>query len=319
MRESSEFLDSILDRPFPVLDHGEIRCVDYMGTEASIVRAARTSYGKGTKATSEDAGLLRYLMRHRHTSPLEFCELAVRVKMPIFVARQWIRHRTANVNEYSARYSILDKEFYIPEADVLAAQSKTNKQGRGAVVPTEYAQEVQALLVRDAARAYDTYDLLLNDIGDGTPQDPERPQLARELARMNLSLNYYTTWYWKTDLHNLLHFLSLRLDPHAQYEIRVYADELWRMVQGWVPTAAQAFLDYRLEAISFSRGEAALLRDLVREAADAARGAHEAEHGLGTWSEAQWRKKMRARMEPISEREAKAFWRALGILTPEDP
>ena len=257
-------LEEELYKLHPVLDHGFVRLIDYMGDDDAIVQAARVSYGKGTKTARNDRGLIRYLMRHRHTTPFEMCELKLHVKLPIFVARQWIRHRTANVNEYSARYSILDREFYIPTAEQLAVQSTSNRQGRGEVLSAEDAARVMQLLQRDASQAYDTYASLINDDGDGHPVDPDAPQLARELARMNLSLNYYTQWYWKVDLHNLLHFLSLRIDAHAQYEIRVYAEVIGKLVEAWVPFAWEAFSDYRLGGAFFSRRELDVLRALLR-------------------------------------------------------
>jgi thymidylate synthase (FAD) len=257
-------LEERLFRVHGVLDHGFVRVVDYMGDDGAIVQAARVSYGAGTRSVRDDRGLVRYLMRHRHTTPFEMCELKLHVKLPIFVARQWIRHRTANVNEYSARYSILDREFYLPAAEHLAVQSSTNRQGRGDVLPPDRAAAVLALLRRDALQVYATYEDLLNDRGDGTPVREEDPQLARELARMDLTLNYYTQWYWKIDLHNLLHFLSLRADPHAQYEIRVYADVIGEIAQAWVPHAYEAFEDYRLGAVTLSREELALVRRLLK-------------------------------------------------------
>ena len=242
-------LEAMLFYPFPVLDHGFVRVIDYMGDDSAIVQAARVSYGRGTKRVQEDAGLIRYLMRHRHTTPFEMCEIKFHVKLPIFVARQWIRHRTASVNEYSARYSIMDKEFYIPAPEQLAAQSVANRQGRGDVLEGEEAADVLHLLRDDAERCYAHYASMLNE-GEGA--DPGRQGLARELARMNLTLNTYTQWYWKTNLHNLFHFLSLRADSHAQYEIRVYADAMMRMTEAWVPVAAAAFRDYRLGAVTLS-------------------------------------------------------------------
>ena len=207
-----------------------------------MVQAARVSYGRGTRRVSDDRGLIRYLMRHRHTTPFEMCEIKLHVKLPIFVARQWIRHRTASVNEYSARYSILDREFYIPASDVIAAQSLSNRQGRGDQLPASEAARVQDLLREDAHRAHEHYEELLNEESEGKVHDPSRIGLARELARINLSLNYYTQWYWKIDLHNLLNFLSLRADSHAQYEIRVYAEAiLEKIVQSWVPLTYEAF------------------------------------------------------------------------------
>jgi thymidylate synthase (FAD) len=239
----------MLFQPAPVLDHGFVRVIDYMGDDSAIVQAARVSYGRGTKRVQEDAGLIRYLMRHHHTTPFEMCEIKFHIKLPIFVARQWIRHRTASVNEYSARYSILDKEFYIPAPEHLATQSVTNRQGRGEILDGEEAATVLTMLRDDAERCYAHYASMLNE---GDSADPSRRGLARELARMNLTLNTYTQWYWKTNLHNLFHFLSLRADAHAQYEIRVYADEMMRVTEAWVPIATAAFRDYRLGAVTLS-------------------------------------------------------------------
>ncbi|MGL5720518.1 MAG: FAD-dependent thymidylate synthase [Alphaproteobacteria bacterium] len=257
-------LEDILEKPFPVLDHGFIRVVDYMGGDASIVQAARVSYGKGTKKIHEYRGLIRYLLRHRHTTPFEMCEIKFHIKLPIFIARQWIRHRTANVNEYSARYSIMDKEFYIPQPEHIAAQATHNRQGRGEILTPEQSAEVARLLRRDAEQAYDTYALLLNQTEAGEVIDPERDCLARELARMNLTLNYYTQWYWKVDLHNLMHFLALRADPHAQYEIQAYAKVMLDILAAWVPFAYEAFLDYRVNAASFSAGALKVIQRLIR-------------------------------------------------------
>ncbi len=262
-------LEEILYEALPVLDHGFVRVIDYMGDDGAIVQAARVSYGRGTRRVSEDRGLINYLMRHRHTTPFEMCEIKYHVKLPIFVARQWIRHRTANVNEYSARYSILDNEFYIPSPEHLAAQSAANRQGRDQIIEGEAARRVLDLLRDDAERAYAGYAELLNEDETGTPRDPSWPGLARELARMNLSLNFYTQWYWKTDLHNLLHFLSLRADPHAQYEIRAYAETMLETVKRWVPLAHAAFLEYRLNAATISAiGLAVLRRMLAGEKVD---------------------------------------------------
>ena len=243
-----------------MLDHGFVRVIDYMGDDAAIVQAARVSYGRGTRRVSEDAGLIRYLMRHRHSTPFEMCEIKYHVKLPIFVARQWIRHRMANVNEYSARYSILDREFYIPAPEHLAAQSADNRQGRGDTLDGAEAETVLTLLREDATRTHDHYLAMLNE---EEPRDPDRRGLARELARMNLTLNTYTQWYWKTDLHNLLNFLSLRADRHAQYEIRVYAEAMLESVRAWVPTAYAAFLDYRLGAVTLSGPMLAVLRRML--------------------------------------------------------
>jgi thymidylate synthase (FAD) len=256
-------LEALLYQAIPVLDHGFLRVIDYMGDDAAVVQAARVSYGRGTRKVSEDAGLIRYLMRHRHSTPFEMCEIKLHVKLPVFVARQWIRHRTANVNEYSARYSILDREFYVPAPDKLAAQSSMNRQGRGAVLEGEEAAEVLSLLRDDAARAHENYRRMLNEDDAGNPIDPERSGLARELARMNLTLSTYTQWYWKTDLHNLLHFLALRADAHAQYEIRVYAEAMFPVMQAWVPETWAAFQDYRLGAVNFSAAMLAVLKRLL--------------------------------------------------------
>src|SRR3984893_11632824 len=256
-------LEAVLYEPLPVLDHGFVRVVDYMGDDAAIVQAARVSYGRGTRKVSEDQGLINYLMRHRHTTPFEMCEIKYHVKLPIFVARQWIRHRTANVNEYSARYSILDKEFYIPNPEHLAVQTTTNRQGRGAVLEGEAAQRVLDLLRRDAENAYAGYAELLNEDASGSPTDPAQPGLARELARINLSLGFYTQWYWKTDLHNLMHFLSLRADPHPQDEIRAYAEAMLGTLDGWLPLTHTAFLEYRMNAAVISAAGLTVIRRLI--------------------------------------------------------
>lgn len=266
LRATVPALEEILYQPIEVLDHGFVRVVDYMGDDAAVVQAARVSYGKGTKKVTEDAGLIRYLMRHRHSTPFEMCEIKLHVKLPIFVARQWIRHRTANVNEYSARYSLLDREFYIPAPEHLGAQAVTNRQGRGELLTGDEAASVLALLRRDAENAYADYETLLNVREDGSVIDEDRQGLARELARMNLTLNYYTQWYWKVDLHNLLHFLSLRAEAHAQYEIRVYAEAMLDVVKRWVPAVYDAFVDYRLGGAHLSaKGLDAVRRLLAGE------------------------------------------------------
>ena len=256
-------LEEMLYEPLPVLDHGFIRVVDYMGDDAAIVQAARVSYGRGTRRTSEDQGLINYLMRHRHTTPFEMCEIKYHVKLPIFVARHWIRHRTANVNEYSARYSILDNEFYVPALEHLAAQARTNRQGREQLLEGATAQRVLDLLRRDAERVYAGYAELLNEDASGAPIDPAQPGLARELARINLSLGFYTQWYWKTDLHNLMHFLALRADPHAQFEIRAYAEVMLGTLARWVPMTHAAFLEYRMNAALISATGLGVLRRLL--------------------------------------------------------
>ena len=238
-------LEEKMFTPIECLDHGFVRLVDYMGDDSAIVQAARVSYGAGTKKMRQDRGLIRYLLRHRHTTPFEMCEIKLHVKLPIFVARQWIRHRTANVNEISARYSVLDNEFYLPSPEHLAVQSTNNKQGRGDALTEAQSAMVLEMLKRDATQAYQTYSELLG----------EEVGLARELARMNLPVNWYTQWYWKVDLHNLLHFLALRMDAHAQYEIRVFADAIGSLVKDWVPHVWEAFQDYRMGGAFFSRQE----------------------------------------------------------------
>ena len=257
-------LEAILYEQIPVLDHGFIRVIDYMGDDAAIVQAARVSYGKGTKKISEDAGLIRYLMRHWHSTPFEMCEIKFHVKLPMFVARQWIRHRTANVNEYSARYSILDREFYVPAPEHLAAQSKSNRQGRADVLEGEEAACALQWLKEDAERCYDHYQAMLNEDPAGNVLDADKKGLARELARMNLPVSAYTQWYWKTDLHNLFHFLRLRADAHAQYEIRAYADAMIDVAKKWVPIAAEAFEDYRLGAAQLSATGIDIVRRMLK-------------------------------------------------------
>ncbi|PRY94646.1 thymidylate synthase (FAD) [Hasllibacter halocynthiae] len=254
-RAVAEGMEARLYRAEPVLDHGFVRAIDYMGDDAAIVQAARVSYGRGTKAVQNDAGLIRYLMRHWHSTPFEMCELKLHVKLPVFVARQWIRHRTANVNEYSARYSILDREFYVPDPAHLSAQSEVNAQGRGAVLEGEEAERVLSWLREDAGRAYDHYEAMLSTDG--------QQGLARELARMNLPASVYTQWYWKVDLHNLLHFLRLRADAHAQWEIRAYADAICRMVADWVPLTWAAFEDYRLGGVQLSAAGVTCLKRML--------------------------------------------------------
>jgi thymidylate synthase (FAD) len=252
LRATSEGMEKHLYQAQEVLDHGLVRVIDYMGDDAAITQAARVSYGRGTKAVQNDEGLIRYLMRHWHSTPFEMCEVKFHVKLPVFVARQWIRHRTANVNEYSARYSILDREFYIPAPEHLAAQSTVNNQGRGEMLEGEEAARVLDILREDAMRSYDHYEDMLSQDG--------QKGLARELARMNLPANIYTQWYWKVDLHNLFHFLRLRADAHAQYEIRVYAETMCAIVKDWVPLAYGAFEDYRLGGVTLSGKAVEVLR-----------------------------------------------------------
>ena len=263
-RVTAPELEKILYEAIPLLDHGFIRVVDYMGDDTSIVQAARVSYGKGTKKVSTDAGLIKYLMRHWHSTPFEMCEIKYHVKLPIFIARQWIRHRTANVNEYSARYSILDKEFYLPAQEHLAAQSKSNRQGRGDVLEGEQAKKVLDLLKNDAERTYENYETMLNEKYDGSIIDENGVGLARELARMNLTLNTYTQWYWKTDLLNLMNFLRLRADHHAQYEIRTYADAMLDTLKRWVPITYDAFMDYRVGGTEVSDKGKKVIQKLIK-------------------------------------------------------
>lgn len=258
LRPVADGMEKHLHLVHPVLDHGLVRVVDYMGDDSAICQAARVSYGRGTKSVQNDEGLIRYLMRHWHSTPFEMCEIKLHVKLPVFVARQWIRHRTASVNEYSARYSILDREFYIPAREALAAQSAVNNQGRGATLDDDEAARVLDWLREDATQAYDHYEAMISQEG--------QQGLARELARMNLPMNIYTQWYWKTNLHNLFNFIRLRADPHAQYEIRVYADAIAAIVADWVPFAWRAFEDFRMGGVSLSaKGVEIIKRRLAGE------------------------------------------------------
>lgn len=274
LRPVSEGMEEILHQPIPVLDHGFVRVVDYMGNDDAVVQAARVSYGRGTKRVSEDRGLINYLLRHWHTTPFEMAEVKLHVKLPIFVARQWIRHRMASVNEYSARYSVMDREFYVPEREHLAAQSAANRQGRGTVLDGAEAEEVLDMLRRDADRNYNHYEAMLNEEGAETHRE-DRIGLARELARMNLSLNFYTQWYWKADLHNFMGFLRLRADPHAQYEIRAYADAMLGILARWVPLTHEAFLEHRMGAATLSATSLSVVRRLI-----AGEGVTHADSGL---------------------------------------
>jgi thymidylate synthase (FAD) len=247
-------LEKILYKPIPVLDRGFIRVIDYMGTDAAIVQAARVSYGAGTKKIQEDRGLINYLMRHRHTTPFEMCEIKFHIKMPMFVARQWVRHRTASMNEYSARYSVLKDEFYVPEISQLAEQSETNKQGKSDNgLDEKRAKEILEILERSGRDAYEKYSHMLNDLS-----------LTRELARTVLPVSVYTEMYWKMDLHNLLHFLKLRADPHAQYEIRRYAEVILDIVKKWTPIAYEAFINYGKESLSVSKTCSELLKRMLK-------------------------------------------------------
>ena len=264
-RVTAPELEKVLYEAIPILDHGFIRVIDYMGDDTSIVQAARVSYGKGTKKVSTDSGLIKYLMRHWHSTPFEMCEIKYHIKLPIFIARQWIRHRTANVNEYSARYSILDKEFYLPNNENLAAQSQINRQGRGEILEGEQAKKVLEMLKKDAEQTYGNYEIMLNERYDGTTINKDTTGLARELARMNLTLNTYTQWYWKTDLLNLMNFLRLRADEHAQYEIRAYAKVMLDTVKKWVPITYDAFLDYRVGGTEVSKKGKEIIKKLINK------------------------------------------------------
>ena len=289
-RPHSEALDAILGVPTEVLDHGFIRVIDYMGDEAAIVQAARVSYGQGTKAVSEDRGLLRYLMRHRHSTPFEMCEIKLHVKLPIFVARQWIRHRTANVNEYSARYSILDREFYVPDAADIAKQSTTNRQGRADGTDDVRADEAREMMAHVGNQAFDIYEMLSAD------DEPDDMGIARELSRIVTPVSTYTEWYWKVDLHNLFHFLRLRADAHAQFEIRAYAEVICDIVKSWVPLAYRAFEDYRMNAVTLSSMEIEALREYF--------AACQPDREHDGWPEP----------KGLSERESGEFFRKLGLM-----
>ncbi|MDD3732159.1 MAG: FAD-dependent thymidylate synthase [candidate division Zixibacteria bacterium] len=245
--------DALLDKEFKVLDHGFVRLVDYMGTDESIVQAARVSYGKGTKKISEDRGLIRYLMKNMHTSPFEMVEFKFHIKLPIFVARQWIRHRTANVNEYSGRYSVMPEEFYLPRQEDICFQAIDNKQGRSEkAIPPELQKEFIAYLKKSQKDTFEGYSRFIE------------AGLAREIARINLPLAIYTEWYWKIDLHNLFHFLKLRLDKHAQREIRAYAETMAEIVKTVCPMAYEAFMDYRINTLSFSGPELKFLHKTLK-------------------------------------------------------
>ncbi|GHT99341.1 flavin-dependent thymidylate synthase [Alphaproteobacteria bacterium] len=254
VRVSSPELEKILYKPIPVLDHGFIRVIDYMGTDSAVVQAARVSYGVGTKKTQEDRGLINYLMRHGHTTPFEMCELKLHVKLPIFVMRHWIRHRTANVNEYSARYSVLSNEFYVPEVDQISRQSETNKQGKSEdTLDAANAAEILDIMRSINGDSYEKYFHMLNDLS-----------LTRELARTILPVSVYTEMYWKIDLHNLMHFLKLRADSHAQYEIRCYANVIMDIIKKWVPYTHDAFINYRQKSVSVPKNCLELINRAIK-------------------------------------------------------
>lgn len=264
--------EAYLDQQLPVLDHGFVMLVDYMGSDAAIAEAARCSTaGEGTKRSSDDEGLVRYLYSNAHTSPFEMVELKFHCQMPIFVARQWIRHRTANVNEMSGRYSELPELTYVPPAEQIKYQDPTNKQGRGAYVPVEIAEAFRSNLEDEQAIIFEAYHESLGRQWGSTPtftadqyiEIKANGGISRELARINLPLSTYTQWYWKIDLHNLLHFLFLRLDKHAQWEIRQYAERMAEIVKALCPIAWQAFEDYRRNAVRLSAPEVKALGVLI--------------------------------------------------------
>ena len=271
-RATVKNLEKILYKSFKVLYHGFIRVVDYMGDDSSIVQAARVSYGKGTKKLNQDKSLINYLISHRHSTPFEMNEIKFHVKLPIFVARQWIRHRTANVNEYSARYSILDKEFYIPKDKDLKPQSKSNNQGRSGKLSVDEAKNYSKIIKENSRIGFENYSILLNENEEGEKIENSREGLARELSRMTLPLNAYTQWYWKIDLHNLMHFLSLRFDPHAQFEIRVYAEIMMDILKKWVPLTYDAFITNRLNALTISSDGIKYLKSLINGKGSAPKG-----------------------------------------------
>ena len=244
-------LEKILEYEFKILDHGFIRVIDYMGNDNAIVQAARVSYGAGTKQVREDAGLINYLLRNSHTTPFEMCEIKFHIKAPYFVARQWIRHRTANVNEYSARYSIVDQDYYLPNQDEISFQSSNNKQGRGEQVDEDFSDSVREIIKNTSDQQYEHYNKMLES------------GLAREVARIILPLNYYTEFYWKIDLHNLMHFLRLRADSHAQYEIRLYALQMIEILKLWVPHTYQAFQDYKMNSKNLSEKMLSVMKKMI--------------------------------------------------------
>ncbi|OGC78686.1 MAG: FAD-dependent thymidylate synthase [candidate division Zixibacteria bacterium RBG_16_50_21] len=249
--------EEILEKEYKCLDKGFVTLVDYMGGDESIVQAARVSYGKGTKTVSDDRGLIRYLMRHDHTTPFEMAELKFHCKMPIFVAREWIRHRTASVNEYSLRYSEPEGDFYVPELEAIGYQAKNNRQGRSDEPVSE-----------DTGRRFQEQVREISELALSKYKEMNQAGVARELARMVLPVNFYTRWYWKIDLHNLFHFLRLRLDQRAQYEIRVYAQKMAEITKKVAPVAYEAFEDYKLKSLHLSKLEVEAF-DLVLEGMEA--------------------------------------------------
>ncbi len=253
-RATVQTIDQMLGKQIPILDHGFIRVIDYMGSDDSIVQAARISYGKGTKRKQDDQNLINYLMRHKHTTPFEMCEIKLHIKMPIFVARQWIRHRSANVNEYSARYSIMSDDYYVPKSENISVQSLTNKQGREtAGLDSDQAENIINKIKNFSQQGLELYKELLNQDSLGNLIDPSKPNLSKELARIILGVNFYTEMYWKIDLHNLLHFLHLRASDHAQYEIQVYAKCIEDIIKIWTPISYEAYKNYRKNNVSIQK------------------------------------------------------------------
>jgi thymidylate synthase (FAD) len=266
-RSTVKSLEDILGKEISLLNKGFIRVVDYMGDDNAIVQAARVSYGKGTQTLNNDEKLIRYLLRHKHTTPFEMCEIKFHIKAPIFIARQWLRHRTANVNEYSARYSVVEDDYYVPTLDNLNVQSKDNKQGRGEQLSEDYGNKVLKDMNTMSENAFKLYnDLLKGDTKNAQSEENEsaNESIARELARIILPVNVYTQFYWKIDLHNLLHFLELRAHPHAQYEIRVYAEAMLSVLKNWLPITYNAFVDYKTNANTFSSEETEVIARLLK-------------------------------------------------------
>ena len=262
-RVTVQRLEKLIYKKFKVLDKGFVRLIDYMGDDTSIVQAARVSYGKGTKKVNQDKNLINYLLKYKHSTPFEMNEIKLHIKLPIFIARQWIRHRTANVNEYSARYSVLEKEFYIPDQENVKTQSKSNNQGREKKLQKENIKKTLKILKKHSKDSFLNYSYLLNEDESGNILDEGNEGLARELARMVLPLNTYTQWYWKIDLHNLMHFLSLRFDSHAQFEIRVYAEAILKIMKQWVPLTYDAFMRHRMHGFSISEDGVRYVKKLI--------------------------------------------------------
>uniref|UniRef100_A0A6C0LR09 Thymidylate synthase n=1 Tax=viral metagenome TaxID=1070528 RepID=A0A6C0LR09_9ZZZZ len=255
-------LEKLFDDPIKILDHGFILVSDYMGNDNSVVQAARVSYGRDMEK-KDGKGLINYLMKHKHTSPFEMCEIKFCIQAPIFVVRQWFRHRTANINEYSARYSILSKEFYLPSIENINAQSKMNHQGRGEKLAENECNKILDILREDSLKCYDYYEKMLNYDDKGEKINSEFDGVARELARIGLTLNYYTRFYWKIDCHNLMHFLELRCDSHAQFEIREYANAMLNIFKIWMPLSYDAFVNYRKNAITLSEKQLELIKNIT--------------------------------------------------------